>query len=153
MEPQGLGDLRADWDHRVEGAERVLKDHRDGAAAQPAHGAARQAQKLAPAEADRARDARRGRQQAQNRLQRDALARAALADDAQDLARIHVEVDAAHRLDPAAEGDAQVADPEEGGLGHVVWGSRRSRSPSPRKLKPSTTVRIAMPGPNAIHQL
>src|SRR5690606_18594723 len=96
------------------------------------------------------------RQEAHYGLHGDALARSALADDAQHLAIGDVELDAADGLEFArrrAEGDAEGPDLEEGGAhGQSVRGSRWSRRPSPTELNPRTTMRIAMPGPKAIHQ-
>ena len=85
-------------------------------------------------------------QQLQDRQRRDALARAALADQRQGLAAVERKRHPPDRLDrrrPAAagEGDAQVADIEQGpGTGRsahkvTLRGSNASRTASPTKIK------------------
>ena len=54
VDPQRLGDLLADREDRVEGGERLLKDHADAPPADRLHGPVVQLQQVAPAEADAA---------------------------------------------------------------------------------------------------
>ncbi len=80
------------------------------------------------------------------------LARAGLADDPEALAA-EPEGHAAHRLDnPGAqvEADAEVVDLEKGAH-FAAFGSRTSRSPSPSRLKPRLTTKMASPGMAATH--
>src|SRR6202020_2123710 len=88
------------------------------------------------------------------------LAAAALAGDAEDLARLDAVVDTVDDRDGSLrcrEADAKPFDLEQA-QGCVSWerqavcGSKTSRRLSPRKLKASTTVKIARPGNVPIHQ-
>src|SRR5262249_28919566 len=84
----------------------------------------------------------------QDRLHRDALAAPAFADDADDLARLHVEahsVDRAHQAFVEKEVDPEVLDLEDG-LGHRLYGSAASRKPSPTRLKARTERMTTPPG-------
>ena len=114
-----LDDLRAHRVHRTERRHRLLRDQRDLRAAQVAHQAAARRQAR---EVDRrctlaihdlaAGDASRRIDQLQDRPHRDALAAAALADDADHLAGEHVEahaIDRAHRAFVQTERHAQIA--------------------------------------------
>src|SRR5690606_31327424 len=84
-----LGDLAAHRVHRVQVGQRVLEDHRDTAAVDGAPGLVAQAREVHALEVDRPRDDIPGRaiDQAHHRAGADALARAALAQDHQRLAR------------------------------------------------------------------
>src|SRR5205085_5796400 len=82
------------------------------------------------------------------------------ADDAERLARLDVERHAVDRPRDAVDGEevgAQVADTEEivGHAGSHIRrarrGSRRSRSPSPKRLTHSTTSASAAPGAKIVH--
>src|SRR5690606_20232634 len=68
----------------------------------------------------------------------------------------HLEGHAAHGFNQAGtqmEAHSQIFDLEEGSLRHFsAFGSRTSRRPSPSKLKPSETTKIAIPGMVATHQ-
>src|SRR4029450_4177212 len=84
------------------------------------------------------------------------LAGAAFADDAQALAT-QGEADVAHGADIAVVagiGDAEVAHGEEG-IGHASIGHDRasltSRKPSPNRLNPRLTMKMARPGMVATH--
>ena len=116
MGPHLLGDLPADGVDRRQRRHRVLEDHRDLAAADVPQLALRQAEQLAALVDDRAFDHGVGIvDQAHDAQQRDGLARAGFADDAEDLALADVErdvVDGAHQAVLGAEGDAQIADLE-----------------------------------------
>src|SRR5882672_3801842 len=79
------------------------------------------------------------------------FAGAAFAHDAQALAA-QGEADAAHRADIAVVagiGDAEVAHGEQG-IGHDL-ASPASRSPSPSRLKPRLTMKMARPGMVGTH--
>ncbi len=56
VQQQRLGDLVADGEDRVERGQRLLKDHRDVVATDPAHRLLRQREQVAPVEADLAAD-------------------------------------------------------------------------------------------------
>ena len=112
-----LGDLAADGHHRIERGHRLLKDHRDGVAANAPQLGFRERRQIAALEPDLARLALRRRrgQKAQDRQRRDGLAAARFADHGQRLAAIHLERDAVDRVDDPFGGvkaDAQVVDPE-----------------------------------------
>jgi hypothetical protein len=87
-----------------------------------------QPHQFAPLEADRSRDRRAFGVQPQGGQHADRLARAGFADDAQHLAMVDMQADAADGLaqDAAgAEGDAQVAHLEQGGMrAHLDLGSK-----------------------------
>ena len=97
----GFRDLVAEGIDRIEGEQRLLEDHRHDGAAEIRQLAAAHRQHVAAGDGDAALD--RGpvlRMQAEERAQGDALAGARLADQGDDLARSHVEIDAvdgAHR--------------------------------------------------------
>src|SRR5690606_12551777 len=81
------------------------------------------------------------------------LAGAAFPDDAQPLAAER-EGDAAHGLDEAGarrEGDTQVLDGQKSAHWPLPRGSSASRRPSPSRLKPRLTTRMAKPGIAATH--
>ena len=108
-----LHQLAADRERRIEARLRLLRDVRERAAAQRVELALAHRQQLALVPAHAAGDRlEAGGQQPQQRERRDALAAAGLADDAERLARQHVE---AHALDeqplavPAGERNRQVA--------------------------------------------
>ena len=190
----GLADLVADGQRRVEAGQRVLEDEPDLLAAQLAHVLRAELQQVDAVEQDRARDdpARRIRHEPRDRERRDALAAAGFADEAERLAVADVEADVVDRLDDAVgreEVGRQVADLEQvvglaadarlrdclvacpqdvvrGQLddGRCVvrpgrsssalttyclplsFGSRASRRPSPRKVKPMSARAMAMAG-------
>src|SRR5262249_17530665 len=90
------------------------------------------------------------RDEAQDGPGRHGLARARLADDA-ELLPPHREADPPHRLDrprPPGEPDPEVLDRQQRRrVGHGYdFRSRTSRSPSPTRLNPRLTRRIAIPG-------
>src|SRR5262249_47175036 len=97
----------------------------DGVAGEAAHVALRDPQEILPAELDRATRDAAGRvgNQSQDRQVRDALAAAALADDAERAARLDVERHAVHRGDDAAFGaelGAQIAHAQNRVAHHVL---------------------------------
>ena len=155
-------DLQADRQHRIERRHRLLEDHRDLAAAhlaqvrgRAARGCRGRCQRTAPSTWPGAWT------RPHDRAQRDALARAGFADEAQNLARHDVEtdvVDGGHPSRRRLEARRQVARPtapaSASGLAKrahfLVLSSSASPSPSRRKPRPVTTM--AMPGKTAIHQ-
>ena len=152
---QRLGDLRADAHDRVERVLRVLQHHRDAAAAQRAALVRRAGQQVDAVEAQRLRaDAAPGRRQAQDGAAGLTLAAARFTHDAQPLAAER-EADAAHHLRQATlavgVGHAQVVDGEQRRPHAEPFGSSASRSPSPSRLKPRLTTKIAAPGAAATH--
>src|SRR4029078_10578781 len=148
-----LPELRPDREHRVEARHRVLEDHRDLLAADAAPGALREADELTAVELDAPRgDPGRPRQDPHRRERSNALAATGLADEAERLARTHVEGDSVDRVhEPPARPEAhpQVFDGEKRRIAHVrprSFGSSVSRKASPIKLNPITAITIAMPG-------
>ena len=98
-----LGDLAPDRQHRVERRHRLLEDHRDLVAADVPDLVLVHLEEVFALEEDLAADdlARRVRDQPQDRERADALAAAALADEAERLARLDVVGDAVDGLDDA----------------------------------------------------
>ena len=146
--------LLADRQHRVERRHRVLEHHRDRSPRNAAQLV------LGQASADRGRRsgprppsiAALAGKQADHAETRVDLPRAALADDADDAAARHVEIDVAQRVHPPArrrEVDAEVADVEERSpraqARACSLGSNTSRRASPRKVKPSVVRISGMP--------
>ena len=118
MQDDRFHDLRADGEHRVERRHRLLKDHADVAAADRLHLPLGQADQVAAEERDPARfDAGGRRQQPHDRERRDALARAALADDAERAALLDAKRDIVDRLHDAffgVEVGAEIVDFDDG---------------------------------------
>ena len=166
VQPHRLDDLAPDRHDGVQRELRVLHDHRQAGAAQPPPRARRRVSKIDPVELEAVGGGGAGRRgQPEQRPPGLGFPRPALADDAEPLAP-ELEADAAHDLHGSSarrEGHAQVLDGEErprrsgvAGAGaraqRCAFGSSTSRNPSPRKLKPSETTKIAMPGIVATHQ-
>jgi hypothetical protein len=112
-----LGHLAADAHDRIQGGHRLLEDHGDLLTAQAAKRTGRLAQEIdfsiiSTFPQDLPLDLRCRTEQAENRQGRGAFARAGLADKAQNLAFVQMEVDAAHRF-RGAETNVQVVDIEE----------------------------------------
>src|SRR5215831_5698583 len=155
----GLGQLLADREHRIERGLRILQNHRDLAAADLAHLRGRALEDILAVEQHLALDGASAAlgQQAHQGERRHALAAARLAHQAQHLAAAQREAHAVDRLDHAApqeEVGVQVADLEDRRLAHSCrsLGSSRSRSQSPNRLTDSTSKVMAMPGISATHQ-
>ena len=152
-------DLAADGDGGVEGGQGVLEDHADVAAAEAVQGGLAQTGEVRAVEQDSAAaDAGAGGKEGHDGQRREALAGAAFADEADDLAWGDAEVYAADHVRPGAscaEGDVEAVDLEEGrhvARAAVAWrGSIRSRRPSPSRLKPTTEREMAAPGKTDIH--
>src|SRR6266567_7540437 len=89
MQPQGLGDLAADGEDRIEARHRLLEDHADIVAADLAHGALAELEQVSALEPYRARDsAGRLWHQPQNGIGCDRFSATALADDRYRRARL-----------------------------------------------------------------
>ena len=104
-------------------------------------------------EEDAAADGRMSRQKLQDRPERQALAGAGFADEAQHLARRHLE---RHAVDEnvSADFDPQVLDGEERWrTGHEVHPRRPTSAATllPSRLNPIPANTIAMPGKTDIH--
>ena len=120
MQPQHLGQLKADGEHRVERGHRLLEDHRDVGAAQPPQLGQIQVEQIDASVHDLAAR-QNGRvflgQEAEHRQRGDALAAARFADQRDGRVGRYVEADALHRLEGGvlvqAEVDPQVANREE----------------------------------------
>ena len=106
MNAQRLADLVANRQHRVQGTQCVLKNHRHARTADVLHLVERDVQQRLPFQLDCAAVPYQPPFviQAHDGLARDALAAAAFAHDAQDFALIHVKRNAINRLLPAALG-------------------------------------------------
>ena len=156
MGNEHVRELPPDREERVQVGHRILEDHGDLHAADPApfrlaqiverrgiehHPAARAPCLLRPDAEDRAGQHR--------------LSAPALADDAERLACGKGEIDAVEHLQRAVEGrnvEVVVLDTEKGGAHRLrLRGSRMSRRPSPRRLKPSTVRKMARPGKAEYH--
>ncbi len=150
MQAQRLGDLPTDRLQRGECRHRLLEDDGDAVAAQAAELGFRQPEQLAPVETHGAGRLRAVRQQAEQRQRHHCLAAAGLADKAEDMSALEGEADAAHDLERTARGrqrHAEIGDFEQGHQRRRIRrGSKTSRSPSPRRLRPSTASTMARPG-------
>src|SRR5207249_7897463 len=122
VEPNGLGDLLAHREDRIERGHRLLEDHRDFLAADLAHLRRRQVQEVPAVVEDLAFDDAAGRlgDQPHDAEGGHALAAARLAHHAQRLAGLDVEVDAVDGADHALVGEEvglEASDVEQS-LGH-----------------------------------
>src|SRR5262249_5758244 len=136
---------------------RILQDHAHATAAQRAPELWRRGLEIDTVEFHAVdTDPRVRWQHAEQGAASKALARAAFADDA-ELFAAQCQRHAAHGLVVAAfvvaEGDAEVVDLNQraGQLRCLRCGSSRSRKASPRRLKPSETMKMAAPGMVATH--
>ena len=98
-----FGDLVAHGEHRVEAGHRILEDHADPAAPDPAQALAFQRQHVGVAEPDAAPvlDPPRRRNQPEQREAGEALPAAGLADQREGLAPLEREAHPVHRIHPA----------------------------------------------------
>ena len=128
-----LDDLLADPQHGIERGQRVLEDHADACAADRLQRLRRHAQELLAAEARRAGDRGRPRQQAQDAEHADALAGAGFADHAEHRGpppgRGRCRATASSRTRPGREADAAGPGPRAAVRlpslrAHAVRGSR-----------------------------
>ena len=165
MHLQAFHDLEADGEAGVEAGHGFLEHHGHVLAGQLAALPLGQGAQVPPVElhlvgdhaaivGDQAHDGQRGH----------ALAGAGLADDAEDFALVHRQVDPIDRAELAGSGrklDGKVADIKQrhdspsSSIGSISYrfslGSSASRSPSPSRLKASTVIRIARPGNVTTH--
>ena len=153
MQPERLGDLRADAMQRVERGHRLLEDHRDAVAANLAHLGLVEPDEIAPLEAQRAGDMGAFRQQAHQRERGHGLARTGFSHDAERLARAQRERHVAHhsaRSLRRGQVDGEIGDLEQHlSAEPAASGSSASRKPSPIRLRPSTLSATASPGKSA----
>ena len=136
-----LGELGSDPHHRVQRRHRVLEDEADLAAADVAEAARRHGEEVLSVEGDAARrDPDLVREEADDAEHGQALAAAALADDAERLAAVDMEVDAVdhgRRAAPGGDLDRESADVEEPVAHFTPRGLSASLRPSPRNEKPT----------------
>ena len=106
MAAHRLADLPPDRIDRIERRHRLLEDHRHQAAAQIAQRSRPHRQDIVSVDTNGPLDAGAPRrQQAHQRPQRDTFAGTRLAQNAQDLARLHREADPVHRVDGGLAGN------------------------------------------------
>ena len=162
MGAQHLVDLAADRHHRIERRHRLLEDHRHGGGAQLPQAAVAGGEDFLADQFDSAagRHQRALLQQAHHRQRRHGFARAAFADQAQRLARAHLQRDAVdHALvgGVLAEADHEIVDVEDHGVGvrslvHLppsrcfMRGSSASRAASPIRLTLRIAIESSRPG-------
>ena len=99
---QRLDQLAADGQHRVERGHRILKHHRERAAAQLAQRLGRKPRQILPVEPHAAGESCLLRQQLQDRTRQHGLAAAGFADNAEGLSGRDAEIDLIHRAKIAA---------------------------------------------------
>src|SRR5438034_3273611 len=150
---EDLGDLRADPRRRIQRRARVLVDHCDPTAADAAQLVLAHAQEVAALEEDSAaRDARRGRQGLEDRVAERGLARPGLAREPERLPGRHLEAHVAQDAQRSLLGlelHRECADVEHRRWHHVA--PRRSRRPSPKRLKATMVKASAVPGASSGH--
>jgi hypothetical protein len=102
----GFDHLGVDAQHRVQRHHRILEDHRDAVATQPAHRIVRFVEQILAVEQHAARYDAPGRiDQPENRKARDRLARARFADESQHLACVDREAHVVDRFHHAGFGE------------------------------------------------
>ncbi len=156
-----LHHLVADPHQRIERRHRLLKHHGDAAAAQVAPAVLVEPEQIVALEDDLAGFGRDTvGQQAHQRMRAHRFAGTGFADHADDLAGHQIERNAIDRVRPFAarrQRDLQVPDRDGWDLRHLSVHSCASRGlsaslrPSPIRLRPSTEIRMAMPGNTVIH--
>src|SRR5690606_7096207 len=148
------GNLPADSHDRIERVFRVLKHHGDATAAQCAAFTCRDVQQIDTVELQRLRsDLRVWRCESHDRTHGLRFARTGFTHDAQTFAAKR-KGHAAHGFNSTGtggEGDAEIINCQKRLHWLLPRGSSASRRPSPRKLKPRLTMRIAIPGMAATH--
>src|SRR5665213_539724 len=123
MAQDGLDDLLADGEARIERGHWLLEDHRQPVAAQIAQGFVGHVKQVEPVEADRAFDlGRMFRQQTHDGERGHALAAAGFADEAERRAVGYRKIDAVDRMRNAAvvavEGDPKALDLDQRSIRH-----------------------------------
>ncbi len=155
-----LQKLSSDLEDRVQRQIGILRDKPDLPTANPrVDRPLVEFEEVHAGEADFARlDPRARRQEPDDRPYDRRFAAAQLADDAQDASPFEREVDMVEDLGDTLVGADRQPQPFdfEDRVGHHrdrrSRGSKRSRRPSPKRLKPSTVIRIARPGKVEYHQ-
>ncbi len=149
MNADGFRHLIADGHQRIECSHRLLKNHADRVAAQRIHFALAGGHQIAPLEHDPTRPHGSSRQKSHDRQRRKRFSRSGFADQPQhftrpDLQRHPIENGcfANRKTQPLDLEKAHAALPRK-------RGSKRSRSPSPRRFSPSTEKTMASPGTSA----
>ena len=150
--------LLADPLRRIERGDRVLEHEPDVLASQGADGTVVEPEDRLPEDRHVAAGPfGAGGKDPADRGSKGALARAALADDTDDLTGLHHEVGAVQRTDRAGASDIvdRQATHFECDVVHVrlraARGSRRSRSPSPRRFTDRIASASTPPGINVTH--
>src|ERR1700722_13639743 len=155
MDFKETGNLPTCRYHGIKRRAVALGDHCDPASAISPHLILRKTEQIDALESNRSgQNSTRTTDHAEYRDRAYRLARAGLADKPKNFPSMHREVDIVEHLDQPAVGlemHDQIFDLEE--FFHLprILGSRRSRSPSPTRLKISTVTRIAIPGNNDSH--
>ncbi|MNL16639.1 hypothetical protein D3C87_1376910 [compost metagenome] len=128
MQAQGLADLVAQGQHRVQAGHGLLEDHGDAVAAQRAALAFRQRQQILAFEQHAPLNAGVARQQAQQGERGGGFAAAGLADQRQGFPGADLQIQASHGL-VAGEGDVQPLDVDQCSHKSLRPRSRRARPP------------------------
>src|SRR5262249_24618321 len=152
-----LGDLVADCERWIERSHGLLKNHGDLPPADFLHFALALVQQIFPFEKYLAASdfAWRARKQAQNRQRSDSLATASLAYDAERFTLLQRKGNVLNRIENApfeAKTDRKVLHLQQRRVHfHLSYcrGSKISRKPSPRRLKPRMMRVIVSPGKRA----
>src|SRR5271163_2725935 len=160
-----FGDLGVDAEERVQGGHRILQDHRDLAAADAAHFTRPLLRQLLSREFHAAPDdARRGRQQSDDRQTSRGLPAPRLADEPDRLAFAQCKTHSVDGFDHAGPAERkvvglQLGDSEQRRHRHTLraymlrnCGSSRTLSQSPSNWVARTTSRIPRPGKMVSHQ-
>ena len=130
-----LGELAADPQRGIQRRHRILVDDGERPAEQPAPlGVAEPAGILAEQREARRREPRTRRQQVGDRHRRQRLARPRLADDADDLARRHLDADVPHGHRAAGKRHRQFVEGEHGSGGAAVTAVAGTSSAGRRRL-------------------
>src|SRR5271169_5271881 len=156
MDFQETGNLPPCRYYGIEGRTVALADHCDLASAISAHFILRETEQIDALEFNRSSQNPAGTpDHAEYRGRTHRLARAGLTNETENLSSVDDNVDAVEHLDQPAVGvemHNQILHLEELAHRPRILGSRRSRRPSPTKLKTSTVTMIAIPGNSDNHQ-
>ena len=158
MSTDHLDDLIADSMCRIEGRQRILKDHRHSFATNFAHDLRRRTDQFGATNSGRALDSCRLGQETHETQEGDGLARTGFTDDSEDLPGAHVEIDTTHGLnvtEQCRERDAEIAQRQNHLSTHRApssFGSVASRRPSPMKLTNRVTSTRSTQGKTTSHQ-
>ena len=160
--PDGLGDLPADGVHGIQRRHRVLEDHGDAGAADLVSSFSFRPRSSRPSKRIEPRTCGALGEEAHGGQGRHRLARARLADDAEDLAGGEGEVDAAHGVDhavlrfgsrPRGRSTCRAGSATQA-LTRLFLGSNASRRPSPmRKIERMRMMRKTTGKTNSHHSV